>query len=87
MKNIQEKKWILNPFQPGIKAGISTKAEEQLFDLSVDTLLKMDCNNKKLIQNIDPFHRKSESTSPFLNFISMRSWIFSNGRNKKQISK
>ena len=40
----------MNPFQPGIKTGISTKAEKQLFDLSEDTLLKMDFNSKKLIQ-------------------------------------
>ncbi|XP_013793863.1 protein FAM200A-like [Limulus polyphemus] len=50
MKNIQEKKWIMNPFQSDITSGISTKAEEELFDLSEDASLKMNFNSRKLIQ-------------------------------------
>ena len=50
IKNVKEKKWIMNPFQPGIKTGTATKAEEQHFDLYEDALSKMDFNNKKLIQ-------------------------------------
>ena len=68
MKNIQEKKWIVNPLQPGIKTGTSTKAEEQLFDLSEDTLLKMDFNNKKLIQ----FWLSAENSYPILSIEALK---------------
>ncbi|XP_013788127.1 zinc finger BED domain-containing protein 5-like [Limulus polyphemus] len=50
MKNIQEKKWIMNTFEPDITSGISTKAEEELFDLSEDALLEMNFNSRKLMQ-------------------------------------
>ncbi|XP_022247151.1 uncharacterized protein LOC111086854 isoform X2 [Limulus polyphemus] len=40
----------MNPFQPDITSGISTKAEEELFDLSEDASLEMNFYSIKLIQ-------------------------------------
>jgi hypothetical protein len=37
MKNCQLKNWIANPCQGDMTTGISTKADEELVDLSEDT--------------------------------------------------
>ena len=58
----------MNSIQPGIKTGISTKTEKQLFDLSEDTLLKMDFNNKKLIQ----FWVSAEKSYPILSIEALK---------------
>ncbi|CAI9743108.1 Hypothetical predicted protein [Octopus vulgaris] len=44
MNTIQQKRWIMNPFQPDVTTGISTKAGEELIDLSEDSSLKMTFN-------------------------------------------
>ena len=45
-----QKRWIVNPFQPAMTTGISTKADEELIDLSEDSSLEMNFNTRKLIQ-------------------------------------
>ncbi|XP_066465575.1 zinc finger BED domain-containing protein 5-like [Tiliqua scincoides] len=50
MKNCQQKNWILNPFQGYVTTGISTKADEELIDLSKDTSSKLNFNRRKLTQ-------------------------------------
>ena len=50
MNNLHLKRWIMNPFQPAMTTGISTKADEELFDLSEDSSLKMNFNTRKLIE-------------------------------------
>ena len=50
MNNLHQKRWIMNPFQPAMTTGISTKADEELFDLSEDSSLKMNFNTRKLIE-------------------------------------
>jgi hypothetical protein len=47
MKNCQQKNWIANPFQVDMTTGISTKADEELIDLSEATLLKLNFNRRK----------------------------------------
>jgi hypothetical protein len=49
MKNCQQKNWTANPFQGGMTTGISTKADEELIDLSEDTL-ELNFNRRKLAQ-------------------------------------
>jgi hypothetical protein len=48
IKNCQQNKCIANPFQGDMTTGISTKADEQLIDLSEDTSLKLNFNRRKL---------------------------------------
>ncbi|XP_029650700.1 zinc finger BED domain-containing protein 5-like [Octopus sinensis] len=50
MNTMQQKRWIMNPFQPDVTTGISTKADEELIDLSEDSSLKMTFNTRKLVQ-------------------------------------
>ena len=50
MKVLQQKRWIIDPFQSDMTTGISTKADEELTDLSEDSALKMNFNTKKLAQ-------------------------------------
>ena len=50
MKVLQQKRWIIDPFQSDMTTGISTKADEELIDLSEDSALKMNFNTKKLAQ-------------------------------------
>ena len=40
----------MNPFQPAMTTGISTKADEELINLSEDFSLKMNFNTRKLVQ-------------------------------------
>ena len=47
---MQQKRWIMNPFQPAMTTGISTKADEELIDPSVDFSLEMNFNPRKLVQ-------------------------------------
>ena len=41
MNAMQQKRWIMNPFQPAMTTGISTKSDEELIDLSEDSSLEM----------------------------------------------
>ena len=50
MNAMQQKKWIMNPFQSAIKIGISTKADKELIDLSEDSSLEMNFSTRKLVQ-------------------------------------
>ncbi|XP_066480661.1 zinc finger BED domain-containing protein 5-like [Tiliqua scincoides] len=50
MKNCQQKNWIANPFQDDMMTGISAKADEELIDLSENTLLKLNFNRRQLTQ-------------------------------------
>ncbi|XP_036358063.1 zinc finger BED domain-containing protein 5-like [Octopus sinensis] len=50
MNTMQQKRWIMNPFQPDVTTGISTKVDEELIDLSEDSSLKMTFNTQKLVQ-------------------------------------
>ena len=50
MKVLQQKRWIIDPFQSDMTTGMSTKADEELIDLSEDSALKMNFNTKKLAQ-------------------------------------
>ena len=46
---MQQKRWIMNPFQPARTTAISTKADEELIDLSEDSFLEMNFNTRKLV--------------------------------------
>ncbi|KRZ48622.1 Zinc finger BED domain-containing protein 5 [Trichinella nativa] len=51
MKFCDKNIWIVNPFQSDVVAtGISTKADEELIDLSKDYSFKMSFDRKRLIQ-------------------------------------
>ena len=47
---MQQKRWIMSHFQPAMTTGISTKADEELIDLSEDFSLERNFNTKKLVQ-------------------------------------
>ena len=48
MKKFDSLSWICNPFQDNLPTSMSTKASEELIDLSEDTLLKNSFNRKQL---------------------------------------
>ena len=48
MKVLQQKRWIIDPFQSDMTTGISTKADEELIDLSEDSSLKIKFSGKKI---------------------------------------
>ena len=50
MNTLKQKRWVINPFQPAMTTGISTKADEELIDLSEDSSLKMNFSRTKLVQ-------------------------------------
>ena len=50
MNAMQLKRWIMNPFQPALTTGISTKADEELINLSEDSSLEINFNTRKLVQ-------------------------------------
>ena len=50
MNAMPQKRWIINPFKPAMTTGISTKADEELIDLSEDSSLEMNFNTRKLVQ-------------------------------------
>ena len=50
MNAMQQKRWIMNPFQSAMTTGISTKADEELIDLSEDVSLEMNFSTRKLVQ-------------------------------------
>ena len=50
MNTLKQKRWVVNPFQPAMTTGISTKADEELIDLSEDSSLKMNFSRTKLVQ-------------------------------------
>ena len=50
MNAMQQRRWIMNPFQPAMTTGISTKADEELSDLSENSSLEMNFNSRKLVQ-------------------------------------
>lgn len=47
MKKLELLNWIWNPFQDHQLTGMSTKASEQLIDLSEDSSLKYSLNRKQ----------------------------------------
>ena len=50
MNAMQQKRWIMNPFQSAMTTGISTKADEELINLSEDSSLEMNFSTRKLVQ-------------------------------------
>ena len=50
MNVMQQKRWIMNPFQSAMTTGISTKADEELIDLFEDSSLEMNFSTRKLVQ-------------------------------------
>lgn len=50
IQKFQSKMWIVNPFQDDITSGISSRADEELIDLSEDAALKNTFKRNKLIQ-------------------------------------
>ena len=50
MNAMQQKRWIMNPFQPAKTTGISIKADEELIDSSEESYLEMNFNTRKLVQ-------------------------------------
>jgi hypothetical protein len=56
VKHCQQKNWIANPFQGDMTTGISTKADEELGDLSEDTSLKLNFNRRKLTNVSNSFY-------------------------------
>ncbi|XP_003376369.1 zinc finger protein [Trichinella spiralis] len=69
MKFCDKNIWIVNPFQSDVVAtGISTKADEELIDLSEDYSFKMSFDRKKLIQ----FWLSVENTYPTLSTAALK---------------
>lgn len=62
MENCKNKKWVMCPFRGYTTTGISLKADEELIDLSENTLLKLNFNANKLIQ----FWLSIQQTFPIL---------------------
>lgn len=60
MKNLVTMNWICNPFQENIPSQLSTKAAEELIDLSEDSSLKNTFNRQQLI----PFWLSLAETYP-----------------------
>ena len=50
MNAMQQKGWIMNPFQSAMTTGLSAKADEELIDLSEDSSLEMNFSTRKLVQ-------------------------------------
>lgn len=50
MEKCQKNKWVVNPFQDAVLTGISTKADEELIDISEDTSLKLKFRRNNLIE-------------------------------------
>ncbi|XP_050523920.1 zinc finger BED domain-containing protein 5-like [Daktulosphaira vitifoliae] len=50
IEKYQKKNWVVNPFQDATLTGISTKAEEELIDLSEDASLKLKYSRNNLIK-------------------------------------
>lgn len=50
MEKCQKNNWIVNPFQDAMLTGISTKADEELIDISEDTSLKLKFSRNNLIE-------------------------------------
>ena len=50
MNAMQQKRWIMNPFQPAMTTGISTKVDAELIDLSEDFSSELNFNTRKLVQ-------------------------------------
>ena len=50
MNTLKQKRWVINPFQPAITTGISTKADEELINLSENSSSKMNFSRTKLVQ-------------------------------------
>uniref|UniRef100_A0A8C4X858 HAT C-terminal dimerisation domain-containing protein n=1 Tax=Erpetoichthys calabaricus TaxID=27687 RepID=A0A8C4X858_ERPCA len=50
MKKLDSLNWICNPFQDRLPSSMSTKASEELIDLSEDTSLKNSFNRKQLMK-------------------------------------
>jgi len=50
IEKCQKNNWIVNPFQDAILTGISTKADEELIDISKDSLLKLKFSRNNLIE-------------------------------------
>uniref|UniRef100_A0A1Y1M059 HAT C-terminal dimerisation domain-containing protein n=1 Tax=Photinus pyralis TaxID=7054 RepID=A0A1Y1M059_PHOPY len=68
MQHFEQKRWIANPFHANITTGISTKAEEELIDLSENTFLKEIFNPQKLAE----FWLSVEETYPTLSLEAMK---------------
>jgi len=56
MKKYEQNSWVVNPFQEAISTGISTKADEELIDLSEDSSLKLQFSHN----NVIPFWLSSQ---------------------------
>ena len=50
MNAMQQKRWIMNPFQSAMTTGISAKPDEELINLSEDSSLEMNFSTRKLLQ-------------------------------------
>ena len=50
MNAMQQKRWIMNSFQSAMMTGISTKADEELIDLSENSFVEMNFSTRKLVQ-------------------------------------
>ncbi|XP_077970335.1 zinc finger BED domain-containing protein 5-like [Styela clava] len=50
MNALNQKRWVVNPFQPAMMTGISIKADEELIDLSEDSSSEMNFSSRKLVQ-------------------------------------
>ncbi|KRY26810.1 Zinc finger BED domain-containing protein 5 [Trichinella spiralis] len=69
MKFCDKNIWIVNPFQSDVvSTGISTKADEELIDLSEDSSFKMSFDRKRLIQ----FWLSVENTYPTLSTAALK---------------
>lgn len=49
-KNLEKYTWVRNPFQSGLVTGISTRADEELIELSEDSAVKFNFDPRKLLQ-------------------------------------
>ncbi|KRY08607.1 Zinc finger BED domain-containing protein 5 [Trichinella patagoniensis] len=73
MKFCDKNIWIVNPFQSEVVAtGISTKADEELIDLSEDYSFKMSFDRKRLIQ----FWLSVQNTYPALSTAALKVLLY-----------
>ncbi|KAL4126484.1 hypothetical protein QTP88_010706 [Uroleucon formosanum] len=57
MKKYEQNSWVVNPFQKSISTGISTKADEELIDLSENSSLKLQFSRNNLKMKMFPINQ------------------------------
>lgn len=72
MENYSQKIWIVDPFQSNITSNLSTKAHEELIDLSEDFSLRRNFNRSKII---DKFWLSVEEKYPTISTDALKTLL------------